>query len=186
MKNFGNYWNEWANILLAEYERRFVAMGSKSYGMIPARKIFTAIFLQVKGFPVSTADILLEAIRVIREVEAIHPDKPLIAKEYDAIAMMGHRIGMVENGSDLKQYLLDARPFLKPEGQILFTAAGLHSTNKANRSLQLQQGNLVGPFFNMSRFRADTLKSQAAAANWQCEFVYRQGDGNYAARLSLL
>jgi hypothetical protein len=35
----------------------------------------------------------------------------------------------------------------------------------------------------MSRIKADILKSQAAAANWQCEFLYRQDDSNYIARL---
>ena len=116
------FWKEWRDILLAEFERRLAAIGAKGYRTIPARKTFTAIFLQVKGFSVPAADILPEAINIIEEKDTLQPDIPSSAKEYDAIAMMGHRIGMVENSAGLKQYLQDVRPVLKPEGQILLTS----------------------------------------------------------------
>jgi uncharacterized protein (DUF302 family) len=92
---------------------------------------------------------------------------------------------MVENTVGLKQYLQDVRAVLKSEGQILFTVLDVVPASKSEGTLQFQQANLVGPFFNMSRFKADTLKNEAAAANWQCEFIYRQDDNNYLARLRL-
>jgi hypothetical protein len=51
--------------------------------------------------------------------------------------------------------------------------------------VQFQQAELIGPFFNMSRMKVDTLKNQTAAANWQCEIIHRQDDSNYIARLRL-
>jgi cyclopropane fatty-acyl-phospholipid synthase-like methyltransferase len=144
--------------------------------------------LQVKGLPVSTADILPEAIRIIKEQDDISS----CAKEFDTIAMMGHRIGMLENSSGLKQYLQDVRVVLKPEGQILLTSIAVSAAEEpecqsepALYGLQCQQANLIGPFFTIIRIKADKLKSQADAANWQCEFIYRQDDNNYVARLSL-
>jgi hypothetical protein len=180
----GNYWDQWRNIILAEFDGRLGALGAKGYSGVSERKILTGIFLQVKGFQVPVQDILPEAIKIIREQYA-QPDNSSFNKEFDAIAMMGHRIGMVENTAGLKQYLHDVGSVLKPEGQILFTVLDVVPASKSEQSLQLQQANLIGPFFNMSRFKADTLKNEAAAANWQCEFIYRQDDNNYLTRLRL-
>jgi hypothetical protein len=178
------FWNAWRDILLGEFEGRLGAMSGKGFRIVPARKIFTAIFLQVKGFPVPASEVLPEAIRATTE-------KDNFDKEYDAIAMMGHRVGMVGNSVELKQYLQDVQVVLKQEGQILLTALDVPNANEPEHSSspivnckQFQQANLIGPFFALLRIKADTLKNQAAAANWQCEFIYRQDDVNYAARLS--
>ena len=186
------FWNEWQDILLAEFEHRLAAIGTKGYRIIPARKTFTVIFLQVKGFSVPAADILPEAIRTLKEKASLQPDISSSGIEYYAIAMMGHRIGMVENSAGLKQYLQDVLLVLKPKGQILLTSLDIHAVNEpkpqsnpALSSLQFQQANLIGPFFNMLSIKVDTLKSQAAVANWQCELTYRQDDSNYFAWLSL-
>ena len=176
------HWNEWQSILLSEYEGRLAATGAKGYGFGTARKSFIAIFLHVKGFQVSASEILPEAIRIINALET---GSSSFSNEYDAIAMMGHRIGMLENSVGLKQYLLEAERILKPGGQIIFTSIDLPAAdmpaNGALRNRQCQQANLIGPFFAMLRIKADTLKSQAAAANWQSEFIYRQDDTNYCA-----
>jgi hypothetical protein len=118
-------------------------------------------------------------------------DKLRPLPEYDGIAMAGHRIGMLENSSGLKEYLRGMRASLKPEGQILLTAVDLSSDNEteyrsnaALNDLEFQQANLIGPFYVMLRIKTDTLKSQAAAASWQCEIVYRQDENNYLAKLS--
>ena len=187
------FWKEWQDILLAEFESRMAAVSAKGQGIAPASKTLTVLFLQIKGFSVPAADILREAIRTIREKDASHADISSFDKgQYDAIAMMGHRIGMVENSAALKQYLQDVRTVLKPEGQILLTSLDLHGLNEPEHRVdpalsrkQFQQVNLIGPFFHMWRIKADTLKSQAVAANWHCELIYRQDDSNYFARLSL-
>ncbi len=186
------FWNEWRDILLGEFERRLTALGTKAYTITPARKTFAAIFLQVKGFTVPGSGILPEVIKTIKDKDNLQPDSSPSAKEFDAVAMMGHRIGMVENIGGLKQYLLDVRPVLKPEGQILFTALDInaaneleHRSNPALNNLQFQQVYLIGPFFSMLRIKIDTLKNQAAAANWRCAMIFRQDDSNYLARLSL-
>ena len=186
------FWKEWQDILLADFENRMVAIGIKGQGIAPASKTLTILFLQVKGFSVPATKILPAVIRTIKENDAFQTDISSFIKEYDDIAMMGHRIGMVDSSAALKQYLQDVRAVLKPEGQILLTVLELYTVNgpehQANPSLggkQFQQANLIGPFFNMIRIKADTLKSQAAAANWQYEFIYRLDDANYIARLSL-
>ena len=181
------YWKEWQDILLGEFKRRITALDAKGYRLIPARNTFSAIFLQVKGFPASIAEILPETIKIVRQKDSRLSPLP----EYDGIAMAGHRIGMLGNSSGLKEYLQGMRASLKPEWQILLTTVDSGATgepeslmNQSLGGLEFQQANLIGPFFAMFRIKTDTLKSQAAAASWQCEIVYRQDESNYLARLS--
>ena len=187
------FWKEWQDILLTEFENRLTILGVKGQGIAPASKTLTVLFLQAKGFSVPVVDILPTVIGKIKSKNTIQPDASSFDKEhYDEIAIMGHRIGIVENKAALKQYLQDARTVLKPEGQILLTSFDLrgvnepeHRVNPALGSLQFQQTNLIGPFFNMLRIKADTLKSQAIAANWYCELIYCRDDSNYFAWLKL-
>jgi len=188
-------WNEWRDILLSAFESGLAAMAEKGYGAVPARKNFAALFLQVSGFNVPAAEILPEAIRIIKETR----DND---SRYDSVAMMGHRIGMVDNISELNQYLQNMQNILKPAGQVLFTSINENATAENGRmpyrrqntwpeqkspafSRQFQQEKLIGPYFSMLRVKAEALKAQAGMANWQFEMIYRQDDDNYLARLSL-
>ena len=187
------FWKEWQDILLEEFECKMAAVAAKGQWVVPTRKTLTILFLQVKGFSVPAADILPEAIRTIMENDVPQSGISSFTKEYDSITMMGHRIGMVDNGASLKQYLQDVRAVLKPEGQILLTSFDKHAINESGhradkilRNKQFQRANLIGPFFNIMHIKADTLKSWAAVTNWHCEFIYRLDDTNYIARLSLL
>jgi hypothetical protein len=187
------FWKEWQDILLTEFENRLTNLGVKGQGIIPARKNLTILFLQAKGFSVPAADVLAAVIRTIKAKDTLQPDIPSFDnRQYDTIAMIGHRIGMVDNNVSLRQYLRDVRTTLKPEGQILLTSLDIHDVSKPEHrknpvlsGKQYQQVDLIGPFFHMWRVKADTLKSQAVAANWHCEFIYRQDDSNYFIRLSL-
>jgi hypothetical protein len=179
-------WKEWRDILRAEYHGKLAALGAKGYRNAPARETFTTIFLQAKGFSVPDSDILPEAIRIIKGKDDFHP-----LKELDAIAMLGHCIGTLENSTGIKQYLQDITGALKPAGRILLTSVDLlsitesqHQSSTVFNSLQFQQANLIGPFFALVRTKTDTLKKQAAAANWQYEILYRQDETNYLGRLS--
>lgn len=179
-------WQEWRDIILAEYNGRLAAIGAKGFGTITDKKAFTAMFLRIKGFPVSVTDILQESIRIIKG-QAASPS----LKEYDAIAMLGHRIGMLENSTGIKQYLQDIELSLRPDGGLLFTSIAINqnpvspnSPTTVFHNLQIQQVYLIGPFFALLRVKAEALQKQGVAANWQCEFIYRHDENNYAARLS--
>jgi hypothetical protein len=187
-------WNEWQNILRCMFEYRFSAIGEKGNRMIQPRKAFTALFLQAQGFKVPTPDILLEAAKLISKGEVND-------SVYDSWAMLGHRFGIVENLADLQQYFQAIRGSLKPGGQVLITSIFSDSTldYKSNlnpgsnrpvalaniSSLQFQHENLIGPYFNLLSFRAETLKSQARMATWQCQVIHQQDDNNYVFQLSL-
>jgi len=100
---------------------------------------------------------------------------------------MGHRIGMVENVVDLKQYLQDVRKVLQPWGQILLTSFNVKAANGPGQyqGLQLQEKYLIGPFFSLWRVKAEILEGQAAMTDWQYEVIYQQDESNYLVRLGL-
>jgi hypothetical protein len=181
-------WNDWRDILLNTFENRLSVMRQKGYMIEPARKTFIALILQTNGLKTTDADIIPELFRIISEREKND-------SRYDKLAMAGHRIGMIENGADLKQYLRDIRELLKPEGQFLLTSIsrqqgqqpyqGQNKTVMMENGEPLQRENLIGPYFSMFHFKPETLKKQAAGENWQCTVIHLQDDDNYLARLSL-
>jgi hypothetical protein len=180
-------WNEWQGILFKAYAQGFSAITGKGGREATARKAFTALFLQVKGFSTPTAGIVTKAINLMKNGT---PN----ASRYDAIAMLGHRIGMMANAADFKQYLRDMREPLTPEGQVLLTSMVVNPVNIPGLKLpgviqiqpaQFQTENLIGPYFSMLRVKADALINLAASTSWNHEAIYRQDDDNYAALLSI-
>jgi|WetSurMetagenome_2_1015567.scaffolds.fasta_scaffold90341_4 hypothetical protein len=180
-------WNEWQGTLFTAYERGFSAIMGKGGQAATARKAFTSLFLQAKGFNTPAANVLTKAISLMRE-------STINDACYDALAMLGHRIGMLENAADLKQYLRDIHEPLKPEGKILLTSMAVNPANIPGLKLpgviqiqpaQFQNENLIGPFFSMLRVKADGLKNLAVTTGWNYEAIYRQDDENFTALLSI-
>jgi hypothetical protein len=187
-------WNTWRTFLLDDFERRMEVMKAKGYLGAPARKTFTALFLQVKGFKVPASDVLREATGILKE-------RAVSDSRFDNIALMGHRIGMVENISDLKQYLQDVYRIFKPAGQVLITSLDMRGNNEPVHmshqrtdiksgqhpegiSMQFQQENLISPYYSLLRIKSESLKSQVAVTNWQCEIIHQENDSNFLARLT--
>ena len=180
-------WNEWQTTLLNAYERGFSAIMGKGGQTATGRKAFTALFLQDKGFNTPAAHFFTEATRIMSEGTAND-------SRYDALAMLGHRLGIIENTADLKQYLRDIQEALKPGGRVIFTSINVNPANISGLPLpgvlkiqpaQFQKENLIGPFFSMLHIKADTLETCAVTTNWQCGFIYRQDDENYVALLQM-
>ena len=156
--------------------------------MEPARKTFTALILQAKGSKAINAEIIPEVLKVIGEQKEN-------ASRFDTLAMAGHRVGMIENAADLKQYLQDIHELLKPEGQLLLTSIGRQPGQPPDRGQNkriliengepLQRENLIGPYFSMFHVKPETLKKQAASENWRCAIIHQQDEDNYLARLSI-
>jgi hypothetical protein len=50
--------------------------------------------------------------------------------------------------------------------------------------VQFPNGNLLGTYFSMLRFKAETIKYQAARTGWQFQMVYQSDERNYLVLLS--
>lgn len=185
-KSSTGYWNEWQAILMDLFDYRLSAIYRKSSQADSGRQAFSALFLQVKGFASSGPDILPAAIKLITGKTVNDPG-------YDALAMLGHGYGMVENTGELRRYLQNIQATLKPAGQVLLTsidtgtAARLvkNSRSKITGDIQFQHENLIGPYFNTHSFQLEKWQGQAFAADWQPQIVYRQDDHNYLVRLAI-
>ena len=196
-------WNEWRDLLMHEFEGRQTALGTKGNRVVAGRKGLTALFLLLKDLGGTAVDILPEAIETMRGKEVKNIDQAgtvrLDEDQCDAIEMMGHRIGILESSDDLKQYLRDVHELTKPNGQMLLSSIDMHTINRPQHmsyqrqdaqserhlgeiGMQFQYGDLMGPFFGLFHIDAETLKNQAAAAQWQCE-IHQQDENNYLALL---
>ena len=134
-------WNEWRDFLTQEFECRLTAVGTKGNRMTPGRKGFTALFLLANDLGVSAPDILQEAIKTVKKrVKDTHQADNLSfdGDQYDSIAMMGHRIGFLENSNDIERYFQDVYQLMQPQGQMLFTSLDRHAF--ANRGQNIQPG----------------------------------------------
>jgi hypothetical protein len=180
-------WNEWQSTLFNAYERGFSAIMGKGGQALTARKTFTALFLQAKGLKTPASNLLANAARIM-SLGLVNDSR------YNSLAMLGHRIGIMENTADLKQYLRDIREPLKPEGQVLFTSIAMNPANISGLKLpgviqiqpaQFLQENLIGPFFSLLRVKADAFKNYATSDDWNYESICHQDDANYAALLSI-
>lgn len=186
-------WREWREIIQFEFEHKLEASG---INMGPASQGISAILLLTKSIGASEADILRETIRIIKGRDTNNADQPGCSpqdtQQLDDIAMMGHRIGMVENLSDLNQFLQNIHRVLKLDEQVMLTSIDLQRVARNNRSaeykefnnVKLPNGNLLGPYFCMVRFNAEAIKYQAAKTGWQFQIVYQNDERNYLVLLS--
>ena len=191
-----NDWNDWLDFLIHGFDDRLMALGAKGNRVTSGRKGLTALCLLARDPGVTAADILPEALKNVRGQDARDGQQSvtslLDAEQSDDIAMLGHRIGLVENSPDLERYLQDAYAFLKPDGQMLFTSLDMNAitnrrqnTRSAGRpgeiGLQFQYGNLIGPFYSPFHFDTKALRACVATTNWQCVILQQQSDDNYLA-----
>jgi len=186
-------WNEWREIIQFEFEHKLEASGINTG---PAPKGITVILLLTNSLSITPANVLPDTIKIIRERGKLRTDQTggsvFNTEQFDDIAMMGHRIGMLENLSDLNQYMLDIHRVLKVEGQVILTSFDLQMAGRKNQlaeyqelsNVQFPNGNLIGPYFNMVRFNTEAIKYQAARTNWQFQKVYQRDEGNYLVLLS--
>jgi SAM-dependent methyltransferase len=120
---------------------------------------------------------------------------------FDTLLMIGHAIGMVETIAGLKRFLSRAHSLVAPGGQILLDSLDVRATDdprhlayhEANRKAGRYIGEIrmrigfegrEGPSYGWLQVDAETLAEHAGEAGWRCEILYREGNGNYLARLS--
>jgi hypothetical protein len=185
--NISLVWEQWQKMLLTNYQQRIAAFDFKGIGSNISRCAFTAIYFQPEKLPQSGESLLETVLTLINQEHVPDP-------QFDDLAMVGHRIGMVESLMGMKQYLQNVSKVLKPDGQILFTILNIPSFSRQKQvgqtpipaSLaenQVQNKKLIGPFFNLVFFSPGVLEKQASMANWQYKLIYRQDDTNFAAQL---
>lgn len=180
-------WPDWQRLLLDEFDKGMGAIAARSPNGMPQRTHFCALCLQVTGFPGSTSDTLSQAILLLRQNTGSET-------RLDTFAMLGHRVGILENTTEFNRYLQSLREALKPAGRVVFTSVSLNTQNAGQSRPtiatgaapgQIQCKQLIGPYFSLMRLKSGTLENQAALNGWGFEMLSRQDEDNYAAVLTL-
>lgn len=166
-----------------------------------------SLVLQARGLPVCAIDLSPQAVEImlkrgLREVQCANIFN-FRAGPFDTILMMGHGIGIVETLSGLDRFLDHARGLLKPDGQILLDSLDVRCTDnpihlayqRANREagryfgeirLQFEYQGQKGLPFGWLHVDPETLAEHAAEANWSCEIILQEQNGDYLARWTAL
>ena len=164
-----------------------------------------SLYLQEKGFDVCAMDVSPEACDVARKlgVKKVRcaSFSDFVDKPFDTLLILGRSICMVETLKGLADFLTDARRLVKPGGQIILNSLDVTQTNdpknlayhKANRKAGRYEGELrlcleykgvKGPAIGLLHVDATTLDVYAAGANWKCNVLAQEANGNYLAKLT--
>jgi SAM-dependent methyltransferase len=164
-----------------------------------------SLYLQNKGFDVCAMDVSLEACEAARRsgVKNVRcasfndfTDDP-----YDTLLLLGRSICMVETLKGLGEFLRNARRLVRRGGQILLNSIDVTKTDdpqnlayhEANRKagryegeikLYLEYKGIKGPINGLLHVDAVTLAGHAEKANWSCEILVQEENGNYLAKLT--
>jgi 2-polyprenyl-3-methyl-5-hydroxy-6-metoxy-1,4-benzoquinol methylase len=164
-----------------------------------------SLYLQNKGFYVCAMDVSSEACEVMRKRGVKEVRRASFAyfkaEPFDTLLILGRSIGMVENIAGLDNFLRDARQLVKRGGQIILNSLDVSKTtdlqhlayHKTKRQagqyigeikMRLEYKGVKGPVTGFLHVDATTLAGQAEKADWLCEILVQEEDGNYLARLT--
>ncbi len=163
-----------------------------------------SLVLQEKGLEVTAIDVSPHAVEIMqaRGVKNAHSADIFTFQDgpFDTLLLLGHGIGMVETIAGLSRFLECAPSLLKAGGQILLDSLDVRLTDvpehqayhEANRlagryvgeiRMQFSFGDLTGPFCGWLHVDPETLQVHAEKADWRCEALAEEENGDYLARL---
>ncbi len=164
-----------------------------------------ALALQQRGQPVRAAEVLPEAVRIMRKRgvrDAVCADLFELREErFDTLLMLMNGIGPVGTLAGLEPFLDRAGRLLAPGGQILVDSgeaqvapAPAHAPRwdwpplTADRYvgeawIRLEYRDEVAPPFRELYLDSETLIERAAHFGWRCELAYTDETGGYLACL---
>lgn len=164
-----------------------------------------SLFLQKKGFRVTSLDISPELVSLLAERGV---ENPVLADifnyhggPFDTLLMLGHGIGICGTLEGLDKFLILARNLVNPGGQIILDSTdasksadpqnlAYHEANrKAGRYIgdvcfRMEFGEIIGPYFHWLHVDPSTLDEHAQKAGWSFEIIMRNEHGEYLARLN--
>jgi SAM-dependent methyltransferase len=164
-----------------------------------------SLALQGRGQPVRAAEVLPEAVRIMRRrgvQDIVHADLFDLAQErYDTLLMLMNGIGPVGTLAGLEPFLAAAGRLLAPGGQILLDSGEAHVVPASADAprwdwppptvdayvgeawIRLQYRDEVAPPFRELYLDSATLIERAGRLGWRCELAFTDETGGYLACL---
>lgn len=164
-----------------------------------------SLYLQNKDYEVVAMDVSPEACEVMRKrgIKDVYCTSfsDFKAAPFDTLLILGRSICMVENLKGLAVFLKKARQLAKPGGQIILNSLDVRQTtdqqNLAYHAANRRAGRYIGeirlymeykgekaPVTGLLHVDAVILAEYASKANWSCEILVQQENGNYLAKLT--
>jgi SAM-dependent methyltransferase len=164
-----------------------------------------SLYLQNKGFEVCAMDVSPEACEVMRKqgVKNVYCASfgDFKAEPFDTLLILGRSICMVETLQGLDSFLKNARRLVKTGGQIILNSLDVSKTtdpkNLAYHATNRRAGRYIGeiklhieykgekaPETGLLHVDAVTLAEHAVKAEWSCEILVQEENGNYLAKLT--
>jgi len=162
----------------------------------PLRKGVTALFLLKSSKP--SDELLALATKSIRDEKcvvfgsSISPQSDVVDDSDDTIAMIGHRIGVLDDTNDFAKYLSDLHATVGLNVQLLLTVLKTNAVDKPKAralegrlsGLQFQYGEFYGPYLAMFSIDIDSLRKQSSETSFQCTVIHEDDNMNYVASIT--
>ncbi len=171
-----------------------------------------ALPLQKQGLTVCAMEELPQAIAIMQErgVQDICSmelddflDQSIVNEKFDTVLMIMNGLGIVGTFDKLALFLDKIKPFLKPDGQILADSmsVNLSKVNDFSKHIEIQKmdgkypGEVQLKFEYQGVLGSDVawlhideiaLASLAEKTGWVSDVIYRDDDGTYLTRLTMI
>ncbi len=163
------------------------------------------LYLQDRGFDVCAIDVLPDAVEIMRRRGArdarLADIREFEAGPFDTILMMMNGTGILGTLEGLDLFLQDVPRLMSPDAQILVDSGPGRVSGEPDEAavevplqedgayygeawIELEYNGERGPPFRELYIDSATLATHAAAADFDCEFVFWDELGGYVARLT--
>ena len=157
-----------------------------------------ALYLQTQGLDVSTLEQSAAGVRIQQKrgvQRTIQTDyRDYTGQGYDTVLLLMNGIGIAGTLTGLRDFLQQARQWLRPTGQLLFDSSDIaylyeDTPQPADHyygevRYQYEYGGQRGEWFPWLYVDADTLQSVARETGWQVQIVFQDDHDQYLARLT--
>ena len=159
-----------------------------------------SIVLQNRGFDVTAIEISKGACEImnLRNIKQIvnQDVQTYQAQKFDTLLLMMNGIGFCGYVDELKNFLLRAKDFLNPGGQIIFDSSDVAylyeneqpdtATYYGEIDYQYEYNGQKGDWFSWLYIDQDLMKKIATATGWKLQIIYEDEDQQYLGVLSLI
>ena len=194
-------WNSWQKFHLDEFSTGLVLMGTKANKSTAGKNGMVAVCIATKLLIKSLADTLDEALKSTQQ-RRVHASPPLSATtaeedQMDAVAMFGHRVGVLETNKELATYFKDGSQMMPPHCGIVFSSfsastmesyrpshqRSMPNKHNAEGQMDFHFGDLLGPYFGILQVDLATIERQVALTPWQLDVIHMQNQNDFLITL---
>jgi hypothetical protein len=194
-------WNSWKNLHIDRFSTGLVLMGTKGSKSTVGKNGIVAVCIATNVLTKGIADTLDESLKTVQQgrVHASPGANAAIAEEdqMDAVAMFGHRVGVLVTCKELATYFKDGFQLVPPHCGIVFSSFSAQTMESYRPGHQRSAPNvhdaegqmdshfvdLLGPYFGILQVDLATIEAQIALTPWQLDIIHKQNQNDFLIAL---